>query len=265
MGDRVDEIASAMAAAAIDPPTQRAQTAYRVSLVDGWRISAGSSVLELGCGQGDMTAVLAAAVGPNGRVVAVDSADPAYGAPVTIGESTAALRASPLGARVDFRLGFDILAGGIDDSEFDYVVLALSSWYFASLAQLRDVLRAVRPLASVLCLAEWDLRPAYTSQLPHLLAVLVQGQLTAADGNIRTPFSHEALMRILDETGWLVDRQGVVDTASLADADWEIRASLELEPAGDFLRSQLDVLGSLAADSGNRALPVYQLLARRVG
>jgi SAM-dependent methyltransferase len=257
-----EHIVAAMAATALDPATQLAQTTFRMSLVDGWAIPVGASVLEVGCGQGDMTAVLAATVGPGGRVVAVDSADPSYGAPVTLGESIDVLRASALGDRIDVRLGFDIL-GEPAPGEFDYVVLALSSWYFASLAQLRDVLRAVRPLAPVLCFAEWDLRPADPGQLAHLLAVLVQGQHAVADANIRTPFSREALLRILDETGWRVDRQRLVDTAGLADADWEIRACLELEPADDFLRSQLDVLRSLAADAGNRALPVYQILARR--
>jgi SAM-dependent methyltransferase len=256
-----DEVAAAMAAASLDPATQLAQTGFRMSLVDGWGVPAGSSVLEIGCGQGDMTAVLAAAVGPSGRVVAVDSADPAYGAPVTIGESTDFLRASALGDRIDVRLGFDILSGPVP-GEFDYVVLALSSWYFASLTQLRDVLRMVRPLASMLCFAEWDLRPADPGQLPHLLAVLVQGQLDGTEGNVRTPFSREALLRLLDETGWRVDRQRVVDTAGLADADWEIRACLDLATENDFLRSQVDLLRSLASDSGNRALPVYQILAR---
>jgi SAM-dependent methyltransferase len=258
-----------MAASSLDSSNQLAQTRFRMSLVDGWRIPAGASVLEIGCGQGDMTAALAAAVGPSGRVVAVDSADPAYGTPVTLGESIDFLRAGALGDRIDVRLGFDILAesGRFEPGEFDCVVLALSSWYFASLPQLRDVLRAVRPLSSVLCFAEWDLRPADAGQLAHLLAVLVQGQLAASgratDGNVRTPFSREALHRILDETGWRVDRQRMVDTASLADADWEIRACLELEPAADFLRSQVDVLRSLASGSDNRALPVYQVLARR--
>jgi hypothetical protein len=60
-----------------------------------------------------------------------------------------------------------------------------------------------------------------------------------------------------------VDTVDTVDTAGLADADWEIHACLDLAPADEFLRSQLDVLRSLAADSGNRALPVYRVLARR--
>jgi hypothetical protein len=59
-------------------------------------------------------------------------------------------------------------------------------------------------------------------------------------------------------TGW----RRPVDTAGLADADWEIRACLDLATENDFLRGQVDLLRSLASDSGNRALPVYQILAR---
>lgn len=41
-------------------------------------IEKGSTVLEIGCGQGDTTAVIASMVGENGNVVVVDIADPKY-------------------------------------------------------------------------------------------------------------------------------------------------------------------------------------------
>lgn len=249
---------------------------HRRSLVTGWGIGAGASVLEIGCGQGEMTAVLAEAVGPRGRVVAVDIAEPDYGSPMTIGEATAALLAGPLGERIDVRLGFDVLANSFPDDAFDHVVLAQSSWYFASLDQLRHTLVAARSWAPVLCFAEWDLRPDDASQLPHLLAVLIQGQLVTSGltsgWNVRTPFSREALLRVAESTGWHVDHVRAVDTTGLPDADWEIRACLDLaesslgertELAHDLLVSQLDVLRSVAAASGDRPLPAYQLVARR--
>jgi SAM-dependent methyltransferase len=267
------DLASAMAATAADPDTQLSQTRHRMSLVDGWGIPAGASVLELGCGQGDTTAALAAAVGPAGRVVAVDPAGPDYGSPVTLGESAEFLRASAVGDRIDFRLGFDVLdqADHFADDAFDYVVLAHCSWYFESFARLRDTLGVVRSWAPALCFAEWEPRPTDVRQLPHLLAVLLQGHAHASGiatgGNVRMPFSREALSRVLAETGWRTVRQRAVDTAGLADADWEIDACLRLAPlleaAGEFPRSQLDVLRSVAAVAGNRALPAYQVLARR--
>lgn len=59
---------------------QDSQTLHRLIFLQHWNIPIGSKVLELGCGQGDCTTVLASAVGEQGRVVAVDPADLDYGA-----------------------------------------------------------------------------------------------------------------------------------------------------------------------------------------
>jgi ubiquinone/menaquinone biosynthesis C-methylase UbiE len=71
------------------PPTliaasSAAQTAHRRTLVSFWDIKPGSRVLELGCGQGDCTVVLAEAVGEKGHVDAVDPGVADYGAFVWI-------------------------------------------------------------------------------------------------------------------------------------------------------------------------------------
>lgn len=58
---------------------QHSQTLHRLELLQYWNIPTGFKVLELGCGQGDCTTVLASAVGEQGRVVAVDPADLNYG------------------------------------------------------------------------------------------------------------------------------------------------------------------------------------------
>ncbi|MFH9979292.1 class I SAM-dependent methyltransferase [Streptomyces sp. NPDC017179] len=276
---KVPSLAAGMAAAEHSPDVQLSQTRHRAALVAGWRIPPGSTVLELGCGQGDMTAVLAEAVGPGGRVVAVDVAEPSYGAPVTLGESAARLTAGPLGPRIDFRFGTDVLdpAVGFPEGAFDHVVLAHCSWYFASLGQLRDTLGRVRPWARRLWFTEWDMTPATDGQLAHLLAVLIQGQIEAAgsrgQGNVRTPFSREALLRLLPEAGWTADGGGPVDTGELQDGDWEVAACLELagsqerlavlpEPVRQLVLSQADVLRALAEPRGNRALAAYSVTAR---
>lgn len=59
---------------------QHAQTQHRLVLAQHWSIPVGSRVLELGCGQGDCTTVLARAVGEEGAVIAVDPAGLDYGA-----------------------------------------------------------------------------------------------------------------------------------------------------------------------------------------
>lgn len=278
--DRAATIVAAMAAGVEHPEVQLRQTRFRLALVDDWGIAPGDSVLEIGCGQGDMTAVLADAVGESGRVVAVDIADPSYGSPVTLGESAAFLAATPLGARVDMRFGVDVLdeATSFPDGGFDHVVLSHCSWYFASLDQLHRTLARARLWAKRLCFSEWDLRPVAVEQVAHLLAVLVQGQIEASgargNGNVRTPFSRDALLRALVSTGWRVAGNDTVDTSGMQDADWEVDACLWLVEnearftalpvsVRDFVTSQIDVLRSIALPKGNVPLPSYAVTAER--
>lgn len=56
-----------------NPDHDLASLKHRQDIVSAWKIPTGSSILEIGCGQGDFTVVLADAVGPDGRVVAIDS------------------------------------------------------------------------------------------------------------------------------------------------------------------------------------------------
>jgi SAM-dependent methyltransferase len=270
--DQVERIVRSMGAAVHVPDLQRVQTRFRLRLP-------GASVLELGCGQGDMTAVLADLVSAEGRVVAMDPASPEYGAPVTLGQSAASMRAAGLGSRVDIRFEFDALdeRNSFSDDSFDYVVLARCSWYFASADQLRDTPSRVRPWARRLRFSEWDLRPRELSQLPHLLAVLGQGTVEAGgsrgEGNVRTPLSREALLCLLPEAGWRVTQEHTVDDPAPQDADWEIQASLGLladarlkqlpDALRDLVVSQADVLRSIAAERGNRPLCSYSILADR--
>ena len=76
--------ATSIASLCLHDPTrfgiQHSQTLHRLALLQQWSIGNGSKVLEIGCGQGDCTAVLASAVGDQGNVVAVDPADLNYGA-----------------------------------------------------------------------------------------------------------------------------------------------------------------------------------------
>jgi predicted methyltransferase len=76
--------AASIARVSLHDPTnfsiQHSQTLHRLVLLQHWNIHTGSRVLELGCGQGDCTTVLAYAVGEQGRVVAVDPAELDYGA-----------------------------------------------------------------------------------------------------------------------------------------------------------------------------------------
>lgn len=54
------------------------QILHRVEIVSRFKIQPGANVLEVGCGRSDCTVVLAAAVGENGHVTAVDPASLDY-------------------------------------------------------------------------------------------------------------------------------------------------------------------------------------------
>ncbi len=274
--DHAEVLTSRLANGADDFAVQLVQTRYRLRLLRTWPIGAGDRVLEVGCGQGDMTVALADAVGSSGRVTAVDAAGPDYGQPTTLGEAVRALRSGPLGDRLDIRLGVDLLSPAVDfePDSFDVVVLAHCGWYFSSTGELAATLARIRPWARRLCLAEWSLTPTSFEQVPHLLAVLLQGQLEAVGvdggGNVRTPVSEAGMARLVSAAGWRPTDRAEVDTRDLQDADWEIATALRLAAtdrvAGrslDLAAQQADVLAGLRRDRGNRPLPAYTLTAER--
>lgn len=51
----------------------------RLDIISRWNIEPGSRVLEIGCGQGDSTVILADLVGENGHVTGIDPAPLNYG------------------------------------------------------------------------------------------------------------------------------------------------------------------------------------------
>lgn len=74
-----------VAAQCLHSPTEKAfqiqlqSTKHRLTILSEWDIPEGAQVLEIGCGQGDCTAVLAELVGPQGHVTAVDPGSLDYG------------------------------------------------------------------------------------------------------------------------------------------------------------------------------------------
>ena len=257
---------------------QEVQAEYRKRLVQEWQIAEGARILEVGCGQGDMTALLAQAVGSFGVVLAVDIASPNYGSPLTLGEATTILKRSEIGPQIDFRFEFDVLEplNSFANNSFDCVVMAHCSWYFATADQLLLTLKKVRPWTKILCFAEWDIVPKSTEQVPHLLAVIIQGQVEAfktnSSANIRTPLTKSRLKQLLQESGWSVIRESNMDTRNLQDADWEVdmclRESLEevrrLNLPDKFVssvESQVEILRERAKPKGNPSLNSYSLVA----
>ena len=270
-----DTIASYMAIAGEDSSIQRAQTRYRIALVDAWQIPSGARVLEIACGQGDLTAVLAARVGAQGHVTAIDIAEADYGAPITLGQAHDHLRASPLGDRIEFRTGFDLLdpVQIATLGQFDWVVMAHGAWYFSDQALLLETFRASRNFAPRFGFAEWDLVPRDSGQLAHWLAVVIQGQIEiykpGSESNIRTPITRSEARDLLTESGWSIATEADLDSSELQDAQWEIdmclnwtvpeMANLPIPPRHrTLLETQVNVLRNSAAGEV-LPLPAYAL------
>jgi SAM-dependent methyltransferase len=261
-------------------PQDLAQSRYREALAAGWGIPPGARILEIACGQGDMSAVLARAVGATGHVTGVDIASPDYGAPLTLDEATALLQAGLLGGRLTFRFQTDLLDDAISyaDDAFDAVVLAHGAWYFSDLEHLRATLLRVRRWAPLLHFAEWDLEPQTFAQIPHLIAVLLQGIIEGyhhnSAANVRTPFSRQQLHALLAEAGWKITHEFQADTSALQDGAWEVDLALHdalptidalpiPDHVRDQLRSQGELLRALASRPEQQSLPSYALTASR--
>lgn len=229
----IEEIVDCMAIYGNDSTIQKIQTAHRLKLAQFWSIKKGMRVLEIGCGQGDTTAVLAHLVGEEGFVHGIDVAAADYGSPITLGEATRHLKASKLGAQIQINLATDVIAGEIDfpEQSFDIVVLSHCSWYFQSAEQLAAVLKKARKWGKTLCFAEWDARVTNIEQYPHFLAVLIQAQYEVfketSISNIRTLFTAEDIKKIIQQTGWEIQKENIIFSPELQDGEWEVDFTIQ--------------------------------------
>ncbi|KAI0127668.1 putative SAM-dependent methyltransferase [Xylariales sp. AK1849] len=209
------------------PDIEIAQAEHRIGLVNLWRISPGSRVLELGCGQGNATAVLAHALGPRGHVDAVDPGALDYGAPFTLAQAQDHISASVVGGRVAWHQATPEAFLSSTNEQWDVAVLAHCVWYFASPRVLRSIMGALKGRVGRVCIAEYALYATETAAVPHVLATIARGQLEAykvdSTQNIRSPLSPRAIREIAKETGWIVREEStMVPEVGLLDGGWEV-------------------------------------------
>ncbi|KAG8756589.1 hypothetical protein FRC12_010515 [Ceratobasidium sp. 428] len=216
------------------------QTTHRVRLAQAWDIPEGSHVLELGCGQGDCTAVLAAAVGDSGHVTGVDPASLDYGSPSTLGQAQSHLKQSKFGSRMAFVQAspIDFIATSGNENKFDTVVLAHCIYYMSSPTTLLNIFQTMHdkaPSIKRLCIAEYALSASVPEGYPHVLAVLMEAALEvykdgeASESNVRTVVGPKEITRLATAAGWTVHREGIlVPDPGLEDGRWEISAALEV-------------------------------------
>ncbi|GBE84691.1 hypothetical protein SCP_0606700 [Sparassis crispa] len=224
------------------------QIEERVELMRAWDIQPGENVLEIGCGQGDCTVTLAAAVGEKGTVTAIDPARLDYGerhvadanacphwssrltnagSPYNLGQAQAHLLASPLGGRMKF-VKADPLAFLKDTSEmYDTAVLAHCIYYFASPSVFSAILWALAPRVKRICLAEYALTASDPRAVPHVLAALTHASLQCriphSESNVRTVLSPRAMRAAAKGVGLhLVKESTIVPPEKMYDGRWEV-------------------------------------------
>lgn len=223
---------------------QRIQTEHRMKLADVWGIPKGARVLEIGCGQGDTTAVLAHLVGENGFVHGIDIAPADYGAPFTLGQATGQLLQSQIGGRLQIDLNTDFLSDTFNPDEmYDCFVMSHCSWYFSSIGEVISVLKKARQMAKKLCFAEWDVRLRLPEQSAHFFSVLIQAQCACfapiPDSNIRTLLTPEDAMSAASQAGWRIADTATVFSPDLQDGKWETQFLLSEYPG---ILSTLDTM-----------------------
>lgn len=257
------------------------QLQHRTTPVNMWRPGIGAHIIEVGCGQGETTIVLAAAVGASGRVLAVDNGPAEYGRPVTLGEAHAYIKASALGSRIEFLRSTDLLDPHIDfpENAFDLAVFSHSSWYMSSPQELSRLFARVRPWARRLGYAEWDARPQHLQQLPHLLAVLLQAHAHSvapqtSTANVRVLILPEQARLLAENTGWTLREEKIIDTSTPLGygKSWEIHKAIEMAEAltaaddvaadvRSLLTAEKQLLSRMAHESCNLSLSTYAFLA----
>lgn len=203
---------------------QQIQLQHRYQLAQAFEMTEGMRVLEIGCGQGDTTVVLADLVGEEGQVIALDLASGDYGEPFTLAQAHDRIKRSSLGKRIHFHLETDFLQFDVP-APIDVIVLSHSSWYFKSKEQLQCYFEKMKSLRVRVCLAEWDLNYTNLKQRSHFCAVTIlslYGAFVENDGNIQHVFSKAEMMEIARETGLHVIAEKSVDASYLQDGSWEV-------------------------------------------
>ena len=257
------------------------QLRHRTALINMWGPGTGAHIIEVGCGQGETTVALAAAVGPSGRVLAVDKGPAEYGRPVTLGQGHAYIQSSALGERIEFLLSADLLDPQKDfpTNAFDLAVLSHSAWYMSSPQELYRLFARLRLWARRLGYAEWDARPQHLQQLAHLLAVVLQVHAHSvapqtSTANVRALILPEHACALAKNAGWAITQEKIIETSTPLGHGraWEIQKALEMAEAlaasGDIakdirslLTAEKQLLSRIASASDNMSLSTYAFLA----
>ncbi|KAJ6787124.1 hypothetical protein PWT90_06943 [Aphanocladium album] len=249
---------------------EKVQVEHRLELINTWRIPPGSKILEIGCGQGTCTTVLATAAGPEGHVDAVDPGPPDYGSPYTLSQAQAYISSGAVGDRITWHNAepTDFLASS--DKKWDYAVLSHCIWYFDNRDVLASMLRALKGRANSVLVAEYALKATERDAEPHLLSAIARASLEAhnpaSTANIRCLLSPTGIKEVAKAAGWKAgEESNIIPGPGLLDGVWEtdeVRGKSFAEEVEDriesprvkemLLSSREAVIASFAAMEGRR-------------
>ena len=224
------------------------QTQHRLNLLAAWFGSLetagnaleGKTVLEIGCGQGDMTVALAWAVGPSGKVNAIDPAPLDHGSPETLRQAQERIStSSSLGGRVDW-IQSDPVEALERDSKLrgaDYIVLAHSLLYMRSKEYVGELFRTFRstaePASRKLLIAEWGMLVSNESAKAHLYAVRAQAAQPLESGNVQLYLEPKVTRELAIDAGWEGEEDRWIESPELDDGAWEVAAARSMSVADD--------------------------------
>jgi SAM-dependent methyltransferase len=209
-----------------NPAIELAQVNHRLRLLEVWDIQSGARVLEIGCGQGNTTTVLAEALGVTGHVDAVDPAPADYGAPFTLAQAQAHISASEVGSRITWHQADPLEFLKSTDQRWDVAIFSHCLWYFKDEQTLQSLLEALSSRVEAVAIAEYALIASEKSSIPHLLAAIARATLEAhkidSHENIQSPFSPAEIKKVFGQSGWKVkSEKNVIPAADLSDGAWE--------------------------------------------
>ncbi|KAJ5658463.1 FAD-dependent pyridine nucleotide-disulfide oxidoreductase [Penicillium longicatenatum] len=215
-----------------DGGSSQPQIQARVDLFKNWNIPIGSKIIEIGCGQGDCTLVMAYLVGEQGHVTGIDPAPLDYGAPTTLGQAQDKLKQSVVGNRITFHQSDlkSFLDSSASEPLYDYAVFARSTWYLSSAEELTPMLVALRGRTKHLCIAEYstDIQGDIAA-LPHLLAAISQAEFNSRDNNldrhdnIQSIIPPQKFRELALKAGWVLEKEDLIRSPEdQEDARWEV-------------------------------------------
>ncbi|KAI7217130.1 hypothetical protein KC333_g4407 [Hortaea werneckii] len=217
------------------------QFTHRLALARAWQILPDSLVLDIGCGQGESSLVLAEVLGSDGHVTGIDNAPHDYGSPFSIGEAQSYIKKSIYGRRIDFlqtdaaRLLSSSGQGAgqaTPGPTFDRAVLSHSLWYFEDFESISSLFHVLSNAGiRHVHVADYSYEAPLPEQVPHVLASRAQALVHASrpphpmgedEPNIRAaPHPTKVIEIALAEGYTLLREDRITPGPGLRDGHWE--------------------------------------------